>query len=139
MLEGNKQVYPPADTIARTKKLDWVCDLKPGMYRFYFMAEDTISGARNFMQINETFISVNQSGALRGLYLLTETIDGNTDIEVLNSQLQFITGFVDAQYFHYYSKKTDQPFQVNDFSFARHPMANQKKLTWWQPIKICGD
>ena len=106
VLEGNKQVYPPADTIARTKKLDWVCDLKPGMYRFYFMAEDTISGARNFMQINETFISVNQSGALRGLYLLTETIDGNTDIEVLNSQLQFITGFVDAQYFHYYSKKT---------------------------------
>lgn len=102
---GNKLVFPPADTIGYTKKLDWICNLEPGAYRFYLLVEDSVSGVRAYYQAEEQYVSVNQSGSQKGLYLLTETTDGNTDIEVLTSTLQLVTGG-DAQYFHYYSDVT---------------------------------
>ncbi len=101
---GNIMEYPPADTIAYTKKLDWVVDLNPGTYRFYLMAEDSVTGMRGYYQAQERYTSVNQSGQQTGLYLLTER-DGQTDIEVYTSALMLIYGG-DSCYYDYYHKVT---------------------------------
>ena len=103
--EGNALVYPKADTIAYTLALtDWVCDLEPGMWRFYCMAEDTVTGIREYFQAQEQFVSVNQAGTASGLYLLTETPDGNTDIEVMSTPM--LMGSTDDNRPKYYSQLT---------------------------------
>lgn len=102
--EGNTMVYPPADTIARTKKLDWVVNLAPGTYRFFFMAEDSITGQRAYYQAQEQYASVTQTGTKNGLYMLSE-YDGQTDIDVYVSSLMLIFG-ADANTPKYYSQKT---------------------------------
>lgn len=103
--QGNALVYPEADTIAYTLPLkDWVCDLAPGMWRFYCMAEDTVTGIRAYYQAQEQYVSVNQAGAVSGLYLLTETPDGNTDIEVMSSNM--LMGSLDDSHPKYYSRLT---------------------------------
>lgn len=101
---GNVMEYPPADTIAYTKKLNWVVDLTPGTYRFYLMAEDSVTGMRGFYQAQEVYTSVNQKGTQGGLYLLTER-DGQTDIEIFTSSLMLIYGG-DNCYYDYYRKTT---------------------------------
>lgn len=83
---GNIMEYPPADTIAYTKKLDWIVDLKPGTYRFFMMAEDSITGMRGYYQAEEQYVSVNQNGQVKGLCLLSER-DGNTTLEFYGSPL----------------------------------------------------
>lgn len=103
--EGGSQVYPAADTIGWAKRLEWVCDLEPGNYRFYLMAEDTVSGAKGYFQATGNYVSVNQAGILDGIYLLTETEDGNTDIEVYSSALQLVTGGT-GSHFRYYRETT---------------------------------
>ncbi len=100
---GNIMEYPPADTIAYTKHLHWVVDLAPGTYRFYLMAEDTITGMKGYYQAQEMYTSVNQSGKQSGLYLLTER-DGNTDIEIFSSDLMLIYGSGTNCYQGYYHK-----------------------------------
>lgn len=100
---GNSLVYPPADTIATTRKLDWTVDLKGGQYRFYLMAEDTITGMRGYYNPC-SYTSVQVEGSQGGLYLLTESGE-NSDIEVLASSLMLIYGG-DAQYKKYYSGLT---------------------------------
>ncbi len=102
---GNIMEYPPADTIAYTKRLHWIVDLDPGTYRFYLMAEDTISGMKGYYQAQQGYTSVNQSGKQGGLYLLTER-DGNTDIEVFTSDLMLIFGSGTNCYYDYYHKLT---------------------------------
>ena len=101
--QGNSLVYPPADTIATTKKLDWTCDLKPGQYRFYLMAEDTITGMKGFYQAGN-YTTVASSGKVGGLYLLTER-DGQTDLEVFTSNLMLIYSG-DSCIYKYYSNTT---------------------------------
>ena len=101
---GNALVYPPADTIAYTKKLDWVVDLAPGTYRFYMMAEDSINGQRAYYQAQEVYTTVEASGIQSGLYLLSE-YNGETDIDVYTSDLMLIVG-KDSQKFRYYSETT---------------------------------
>ena len=96
---GNAMVYPPADTICYQKRLSWDCDLEPGTYWFYFMAEDSINGMRAFHQVN--YSTVETSGKVRGVYLLTER-DGNTDIEVYQSDLMLIYNNPQS-YYKYYS------------------------------------
>ena len=88
---GNIMEYPPADTIAYTKKLDWVVNLKPGTYRFYMMAEDSITGMRGYYQAEEQYTSVNESDKVEGLCLLSER-DGNTTLEFYQSPLMLIYG-----------------------------------------------
>jgi hypothetical protein len=100
--KGNSLVYEPGDTICRTKKLDWVVDLKPGTYRFYCMAEDTVTGMRGYYQAEQQYVAVASSGNLGGLYLLTER-DGQTDIEVYRSGLMLIYGS-DSCFYDYYHK-----------------------------------
>lgn len=101
---GNIMEYPAADTIAYTKKLDWVVDLEPGTYRFYLMAEDSVTGMRGYYQAQEQYTLVNQSGSQSGLYLLTER-DGQTDIEIFTSDLMLIYGSQKC-YYKYYSQLT---------------------------------
>ena len=103
---GNIMEYSPADTIAYTKKLDWVVDLKPGTYRFYLMAEDSITGMRGYYQAQEQYTSVNQTGQQKGLCLLTER-EGKTDIEFYTSSLMLIFGS-DSCYLDYYHKLKGQ-------------------------------
>ena len=103
---GNIMEYPAADTIAYTKKLDWVVNLKPGTYRFYLMAEDSVTGMKGYYQAQEQYTSVLQSGQQSGLCLLTER-DGNTDIEFYTSSLMLIYGG-DSCYFDYYHKLKGQ-------------------------------
>ena len=103
---GNIMEYPAADTIAYTKKLDWVVNLKPGSYRFYLMAEDSITGMRGYYQAQEQYTTVNQEGQLGGLYLLTER-EGKTDIEVFSSSLMLIFSG-DTCYYDYYHKLKGQ-------------------------------
>lgn len=100
---GNIMEYPPADTIAYTKHLHWIVNLTPGTYRFYLMAEDTITGMKGYYQAQERFTTVNQSGNQTGLYLLTER-DGNTDIEIFTSDLMLIYGSGTNCYQGYYHK-----------------------------------
>lgn len=103
--EGNALVYPKADTIARTLALtNWECNLKPGMWRFYCMAEDSVSGMRGYYQAQEQYVRVNQAGTASGLYLLTETLDGNTDIEVMSTKM--LMGSTDNNRPKYYSQLT---------------------------------
>lgn len=101
---GNVMEYPPADTIAYTKKLDWIVDLEPGYYRFYLMAEDSVTGMKGYYQAEEQYTTVNQSGKQTGLYLLTER-DGQTDIEIYTHDLMLIYGS-EACYYKYYSQLT---------------------------------
>jgi len=101
--EGNALVYPKADTIAYTLALtNWTCDLEPGMWRFYCMAEDTVTGIREYFQAQEQYVNVNQAGKIEGLYLLTETPDGNTDIEVMSTSM--LMGSIDNNHPKYYSQ-----------------------------------
>lgn len=101
---GNVMEYPPADTIAYTKKLDWVVDLKPGTYRFFLMAEDSITRMKGYYQAQERYVSVAQSGTQNGLYLLTEK-NGQSNIEVFTSSLMLIYGG-DSCYYDYYHQQT---------------------------------
>ncbi len=87
--EGNALVYPPADTLSHSKKLDWVVDLEPGQYRFHLLAEDSISGMRAYYRPGGNYTVVNGSGTRAGLYLLSE-INGETDIEVMSSELMLV-------------------------------------------------
>ncbi|MDE5612129.1 MAG: hypothetical protein K2I90_08955 [Odoribacter sp.] len=99
--EGNALVYPPADTVGYARKLDWVVDLAPGYYRFYLLAEDTVTGVRGYYQAEERYVRVAQEGNLGGLYLLCE--HGNeTDIDVHRSATMMIVGG-DGQHLNYYS------------------------------------
>lgn len=100
--QGNTLVYPPADTICNTKKLDWVCNLEPGYYRFYLMAEDTLTGMKGFYQAGN-YTTVSSTGTQGGLYLLTER-DGQTDLEVFTSALMLVYSG-DTCMYNYYSKK----------------------------------
>lgn len=97
--QGNSLVYPPADTIATTRKLDWTVDLKPGQYRFYLMAEDTITGMKGFYNPSN-YTVVASSGKQGGLYLLTER-NGQTDLEVFTSSLMLIYGGDTCIYKHF--------------------------------------
>ena len=99
--QGNTLVYPPADTIATTKDLNWTCNLKAGQYQFYFMAEDSVTGMKGYYQLGR-YIDIKSGGVQGGLYLLTER-GGQTDIEVYTSALMLIYG-ADNCYYNYYSK-----------------------------------
>lgn len=99
---GNALVYPSADTISHDKKLDWIVDLEPGQYNFYYLVEDTIKGLKAYFNFN--YGSINTAGTLGGLYMLAE-YNGETDIDVYTSNLMLIFGG-DAQYPRYYSETT---------------------------------
>ncbi len=106
---GNSWVYPEADTIANTLELiDWECDLEPGNWRFYCMAEDPVNGMRGYYQAQEQYVSVTQAGAIGGLYMLTETADGNTDIEIMSTSMLMGGG---EMYPKYYSQLTGKTLQ----------------------------
>ena len=97
---GNKQVYPPADTISHQLARDWTCNLKPGQYRFYCLADDTVNGQRAYYTTYSNYTKVESMSSVGGLYLLTER-DGGTDIEVYQSPLMLIYG--DSCIYRYYS------------------------------------
>lgn len=99
--DGNALVYPKGDTISYKQVLDWTCNLKPGQYRFYCMAEDSVSGQKAYYAVNQSYTVVSSEENVGGLYLLTER-DGNTDIEVYQSDLMLIYG--NECKYQYYSK-----------------------------------
>ena len=102
---GNALVYPPADTISYEKKLHWVVDLEPGVYRFYYLAEDSVRGMKAYFQFG-SYGTINSEGLLTGLYMLSE-YDGETDIDIYTSALMLIYGG-DANYPRYYSQTIGQ-------------------------------
>lgn len=104
---GNRVVYEQADTIGHERDLDYTVDLEPTSYQFYLIAEDTVTrlSASFAGAISYQGISVNQPGITSGLYLLCETQDGNTDIEIYTSSLMLIYGG-DTAITHYYSNLT---------------------------------
>lgn len=87
---GNAMVYPPADTISNERDLNWKCDLKPGTYKLYCMAQDPENGMKAYWTLG-SYIVVTSAGQQGGLYMLTER-DGGTDIEVFTSGLMLIYG-----------------------------------------------
>lgn len=99
---GNIMKYPEADTISRSKKLEWDITQNAGTYFIYLMAEDSITGMKAYYRPYDSYISLVQEGKQGGLYLLTEH-DGQTDIEVYTSTLMLIYGS-DSCYYNYYSK-----------------------------------
>lgn len=109
---GNKLVYVSADTIAHTRDLDYVVDLKPDRYRFILVAEDTITGlsASYHAPSSNQGVEVPQEGIQGGLYMLTETPEGNTDIEVFTSNLMLIYGG-QSEYKKYYSTLTGKTLE----------------------------
>ncbi|MGM9716782.1 MAG: hypothetical protein ACI3YQ_00765, partial [Prevotella sp.] len=108
--QGNSLVYQPADTICHTKKLDWTVDLTPGQYRFFLMAEDTITGMKGFYQAGN-YTTVASGGTLSGLYLLTER-DGQTDLEVFTLGLMLIYGEQSCHYKYYSVEGAIDAWQV---------------------------
>ncbi len=100
VLVGNSYEYPAGDTISYAKRLEWVCDLDAGQYRFYLMAEDTVTGMRGYYQAGQ-YVTIAADTELDGLYILSE-VDGQTDLEVLTSTLMLIYGG-DATYPRHYS------------------------------------
>ncbi|MDT3387818.1 MAG: hypothetical protein LIR46_08680, partial [Bacteroidota bacterium] len=69
---GNSMVYPSADTIAHSRHLNYVVDLKPGTYFIYLMAEDSVTGMKKYLNPAGSYLVVNQPGKQGGLYLLSE-------------------------------------------------------------------
>jgi len=106
---GNKLVYADADTIAHTLDLDYTVDLDPDNYQFYLVAEDTITGLSGSYKAVASYqgIEVLQEGYTQGLYLLCETADGNTDIEIYTSTLMLIYDG-DHAYHKYYSELAEK-------------------------------
>lgn len=101
--EGNTMVYPKADTIAYTLELDnWICDLEPGDYEFHCLAEDTVRGMRMYYAAQDQSVKVFRTGQRTGLYLLAETTDGNTDIEVMTNGL-LLSSYGDPAYKYFSS------------------------------------
>lgn len=98
---GNVMKYPAADTISRQKKLEWDITQSSGTYFLYFMAEDSITGMKEYYRPTISYITLEQEGNQGGLYLLTER-DGKTDIEIYTSSLMLIYGG-DSCYYKYYS------------------------------------
>lgn len=129
---GNIMEYPAADTIAYTKKLDWVVNLEPGTYRFYLMAEDSITGMRGYYQAQEQYTTVNQQGQQNGLCLLTER-DGQTDIEFYTSALMLIYGG-DSCYLDYYHKLKGQYLEENLAGYVVRIQARPARMaiSWLQ-------
>lgn len=103
VLVGNASIYPKGDTIYSKKRLEWDNNLDGGVYRFYFMAKDSITGQKAYYQFGN-YTTITLSGTQDGLYMLSE-YDGNTDIDIYCSDLMLVSGS-DAQYPKYYSKKT---------------------------------
>ena len=101
---GNALVYPPADTISYEKKLHWVVDLEPGVYRFYYLAEDSVRGMKAYFQFG-SYGTINTEGVFNGLYMLAE-YDGETDIDCYSSDLMLIAS--DSVVPRYYSQATGQ-------------------------------
>ena len=97
---GNALVYPEADTVSYTNELCYIFTQSAGQVRFYCCAEDTETGVKEyFMPTNYSVIE--SAGQQSGLCLLTETADGNTDLEFYCSTLQLIYGA--GEYPAYYS------------------------------------
>ncbi len=107
---GNKVVYEQPDTIGHALDLDYTVNLEPSSYQFYLIAEDTVSNLSSSFTSVASYqgISVNKPGIKSGLYLLTETQDGNTDIEIYTSSLMLIYGG-DNAITHYYSGLKGKP------------------------------
>lgn len=106
-LVGNKQVYVNADTIATTKDLRYTVDLEPNNYQIFCIAEDTTNGLCTSYACSPSYqgFAVPKAGIKGGLYLLTETADGNTDLEIFTSGLMLIYGG-QSQTLKYYSTLT---------------------------------
>ena len=100
---GNSMVYPPADTIAHSRHLNYVVDLKPGTYFIYLMAEDSVTGMKKYLNPAGQYIVVNQPGNQGGLYLLSEK-NGNSTIEVFTSPLMLIYGGQKCLYDYYHQQ-----------------------------------
>lgn len=103
---GNNLVYASPDTISHNKDLEYTFDLEPGTYQFFLVAEDTINGLTGKYQAASSLgVTVAQEATVSGLYLLSETTDGNTDIEVFASDLMLICGSQAEHKKHYSTLK----------------------------------
>lgn len=103
---GNNLVYVSPDTISHEKDLEYTIDLTPNTYQFYLVAEDTITGLTSHYQAASSLgVTVAQEATVSGLYLLSETTDGNTDIEIFASDLMLICGSHAEHKKHYSSLK----------------------------------
>lgn|GEM_PF-189676 len=107
---GNSVVYEQPDTIGHSLDLDYTVNLSPTSYQFYLVAEDTVTNLSASLAMVASYqgISINKQGQRSGLYLLTETQDGNTDLEIYTSKLMLIYGG-DTAIYHYYSGLKGQP------------------------------
>lgn len=92
--EGNKSVYYQPDTVSHEKDLNYVVNLSANTYQLFLVAEDTITGLSQNLKFSSSYqgFTVAAEGIQSGMYLLCETADGNTDLEVYGSSLMLIYG-----------------------------------------------
>ena len=76
--EGNTSIEA-IDTIAREKDLDWLVDVKPGSYTIEFIATDC--DRLNFFKRCTTKL-VASTDYTEGFYVLKETAEGNTELDL---------------------------------------------------------
>jgi hypothetical protein len=87
--EGNAQVWPPADTIARSRALEYIVDIPAGKrFSLYFMARDTVTGGAAFMEMIHS-TQIPEAGTVSGVYCLQEK-EGRLDIDVIGSSRALI-------------------------------------------------
>ncbi|MDR1274588.1 MAG: hypothetical protein LBK12_08560 [Odoribacteraceae bacterium] len=88
--EGNAQVWPPADTIARTRSLDYIVDIAAGRWVYvYLMAKDTVNGAAAFYGFG--YKAIPEAGTINGIYCLQEK-EGRVDIDIIGSVRALVIG-----------------------------------------------
>ncbi|MCF0172396.1 MAG: hypothetical protein HUJ91_01460, partial [Bacteroidales bacterium] len=132
---GNMKVYPEGDTIGYAKKLDFIVNLKPGQtYQIRLMAEDPVNGLRAYYNPIGSYLSMAQAGKQGGVYMLTDNGDGTSNMEVITSALQLITG-TDHLYQKYYSSTTGQTIPGNPLWFHGSHSGSTSKNTYL----VCTD
>ena len=108
--QGNSFEYVQGDTVCREKDLHYVVDCKPNDYQMFFIAEDSVNGMFAYYSCSPGYqgFEVPRAGIKNGLYLLCETEDGNTDIEIYTSRLMLIYG-AESQTMRYYNSLFGHP------------------------------
>ncbi|MDR3245867.1 MAG: hypothetical protein LBT50_05480 [Prevotellaceae bacterium] len=86
--QGNAMVYPQADTISRSHKLEWIVNVT-GLYYLQFVAIDPERKIRAFFSF--AGVRIPEKGVKSGLYILSE-YDGATDIDLYGSARALIIG-----------------------------------------------
>lgn len=98
------------DTLSKDRDLNYLVALSPGDYKIRYMIKNKSN--ENLTFFAETSLRVVTKFS-EGFYILKETEDGNTDIDMINKE--------DIEFLNLISKSTGKSMQGKPLSFAIYP------------------